>query len=96
MKKLPLVFALFLAMAFAVAGCHEEEEQGGFKPVDIDSVAPSDTVFICTGRSAKRFHAIDSCSGLSKCTKEINGLTKAQAMEKKRTPCDICFKVHKK
>ena len=68
MKKLPLVFALFLALTFAMAGCHEEEDQAGFKPIPIDSVAKTDTVYICSGRSAKRFHAIDSCNGLSQCT----------------------------
>ena len=87
MKKL-LLIAL---VAFVAVACSETEEESQGR-VDISSVQPIDTVYICTGSGSKRFHANDGCAGIVGCTKVIKPVTRAGAEKRKRTFCHICFR----
>ena len=62
------------------------------KRVPIDSVQPSDTVWICTGSGATRFHSNEKCEGMLKCTKAIKQVTRAEAEAKHRTHCQKCYR----
>ena len=86
------VFTVLAGFALVTTSCVNEEEEQKAARVEISTVQPSDTVFICTGSASKRFHATDSCSGVSNCTKEVRGVTRAEAEAKKRTFCHTCFR----
>ena len=68
----------------------EQEPQSAL--IDIYSVSDSDTVYICTGKASKRFHASDSCEGIMQCTKKIITLTRADAEKRHRTFCHKCYR----
>lgn len=54
--------------------------------------ASSDSyVYICTGPAAKKYHKTDKCKGLNRCSGEIKKITLAEAKDKSRTPCKICY-----
>ena len=79
----------FAILSFALPSC--SLFGGDSTTVFIDSIHPDDTVYICTGSGSKRFHASDSCTGLNGCRKEVRGLTRREAENKKRTHCQICI-----
>ena len=47
-------------------------------------------VFVCAGRTAKRYHSVDDCKGLSRCSGEILEMTLEEAEEMGKTPCRMC------
>lgn len=57
-----------------------------------DAIAsPEDVVYICTGRTATKYHASKSCRGLRNCQGDIKAVTRSDAERKySRTPCKIC------
>ena len=77
---------LLLVVSYA---CSSE---GDVKRVAIDSVQPTDTVWICTGSGATRFHSNEKCEGMLKCTKAIKQVTRAEAEAKHRTHCQKCYR----
>ncbi|WP_330442017.1 hypothetical protein [Flavobacterium sp. C4GT6] len=44
-------------------------------------------VYICTGKSSKRYHYNKNCRGLSNCKAEIKEVTLKEAKDKGRTLC---------
>ena len=86
MKNLIWIIAALL-MATA---CGMEDEES--KLVDIRTVGPADTVFICTGSGSKRFHANNGCAGIVSCTKAIQPVTRQDAEKRTRSFCHICFR----
>lgn len=46
-------------------------------------------VYICTGKSAKRYHRTSNCRGLNRCSGKI--VSKSSAEKGNRTPCKICY-----
>lgn len=46
-------------------------------------------VYICTGKSAKRYHRTSNCRGLNRCSGKI--VSKSAAEKGNRTPCKICY-----
>jgi len=55
--------------------------------------SPPTYVYICTGAKSERYHKVNTCRGLSNCSKQIIKITKEDAVKKyKRTPCKICYK----
>ena len=89
MKKSSRSFILGIALFLAVCACSNEEQ---VKRVPIESVQPTDTVWICTGSGATRFHSNEKCEGMLRCTKAIKGVTRAEAEAKHRTHCQKCYK----
>lgn len=49
-------------------------------------------VYICNGPSSKKYHKTSNCRGLSNCSTAKQKLSKADAMNKGRTACKICYK----
>jgi len=49
-------------------------------------------VYICTGKSSKRYHKTDECRGLDNCSGDIKLITIEKAKQMGRTPCRVCYK----
>lgn len=49
------------------------------------------TVYICTGPKATKYHATQTCRGLSRCSGNIKQLSVSSAKAKGFTPCKICY-----
>lgn len=47
-------------------------------------------VYVCSGQSAKRYHSINDCMGLSRCSGEILEMTIEEAEENDKSPCRLC------
>lgn len=71
-------------MLFLVS-CGENNKQEKHK-------ANPDCVYVCTGKSAKRYHSINNCMGLSRCSEEISKMTIEEAHKNGKTPCKMCVK----
>ncbi|MBQ6079130.1 MAG: hypothetical protein IJK93_02520 [Muribaculaceae bacterium] len=80
---------LGIVLLFIACACSSEED---VKRVAIDTVQPTDTVWICTGSGATRFHSNEKCEGMLKCTKAIKQVTRAEAEAKRRTYCQKCYR----
>ncbi len=52
----------------------------------------SDSVYVCTGPHARRYHKSASCKGLRNCSREIKKISLEQAKKLHKTPCHICYK----
>ena len=68
------------------------------EPIASNSLLDSDnnsagmeTVYICTGHSATRYHRTKSCSGLGNCNASIEEVSKSEAENKGRTQCGKCY-----
>lgn len=48
-------------------------------------------VFICTGSSAKTYHRIEDCRGLSRCSGDIEKVSLDEAEDMERRACRICY-----
>lgn len=86
MRTILITSILFLLMACS-NGSHEQ----GQEKILIATVAMSDTVYICDSEGAKRFHASDTCKGLSNCGSDIITLTREDAEDTGRTYCHKCY-----
>lgn len=51
----------------------------------------SEIVYICTSGTSKRYHSDRYCSGLGRCTGEIEEVSVEDAEDMGRTPCHICY-----
>ena len=97
MKRNLMIFAVGTAFMMAMVSCslfggeNSDASSEEVHRVHIDSILPTDTVYICTGSGSKRFHASDTCCGLNGCRKDIRPITRAEAEKKKRTHCQICI-----
>ncbi len=72
MKRYKVVFVLFLYLIFA-----------GFT----DHHNVGDKVYVCMGKSSKRYHYNQKCRGLSNCSTKIHEITLTRAKEMGRTLC---------
>ncbi len=57
---------------------------------DNSNTPQSTTVYICTGKSATKYHARTNCRGLNNCSGEIKAVSREQAIKMNRTACKIC------
>jgi len=83
MKKLLLLLAsvlLLTACGVAIANDNINE-----------NCSEQTTVYICTGSSSKRYHKTNKCKGLRNCGGRIIAISKAEAEDMGRTPCQICY-----
>ena len=88
-----VALAMMVTLLLPLSACwNEEEEESQPKRVDITTVQPTDTVWICTGSNSKRFHSSDSCAGVSSCTKEVRPVTREEAEKRRRSFCHLCFR----
>lgn len=49
-----------------------------------------DSVYICTGPDAERYHVDEGCNGLFNCTGDIEKVAIEEAEDMGRTPCQLC------
>jgi hypothetical protein len=77
MKKLLLL--TFLAGALVAPANSSNKEQS------------SAQVYICTGTSAKSYHAKSNCHGISSCKGTIKKVSLADAKKMGRRACKICY-----
>ncbi len=55
------------------------------------STESDNKVYICTGSKSKRFHRTSDCMGLSRCSGDIERISKDEAIELGRTECRWCY-----
>ena len=55
-----------------------------------DIINKIETVYICTGKTAKTYHKHRNCRGLNQCESEIKEIPKSE-VENIRTPCRLCY-----
>ena len=48
---------------------------------------PQSNVYICDSPSAKKFHLVNKCNGLNRCSHEIKEMSKAEAISKGYSIC---------
>lgn len=48
-------------------------------------------VYVCTGGTAKAYHADPDCRGLSRCRGDIEEMSVEDAESEGKTPCRICY-----
>jgi hypothetical protein len=57
----------------------------------VSSLKKSDTVWICNGKYATKYHKYEDCRGLNNCKSTITSIEKSEAIKKERTECDVCY-----
>jgi hypothetical protein len=65
-------------------------------PLNGQRILPSysstqETVYICDGKYATKYHQVEDCRGLSNCKAEILSIDKKDAIKKGREECAICY-----
>lgn len=80
MKKL---FLLFFLLLFISCGNKKNARELNFED--------EETVYICTGASSIRYHSLQDCRGLERCSGSIEKVSKSYAESIGRTPCKICY-----
>ena len=86
MKHIRNLLILVVALIFCSCGDSDSNDEG-----KIFGIFNKETVYICTGHSAKRYHRTKSCSGLGNCKASIEEVSKSEAKEMGRTPCKKCY-----
>lgn len=56
-----------------------------------DKEQSSVQVYICTGASAKAYHAKSNCRGISGCKGTVKKVSLAEAKKMGRSACKICY-----
>lgn len=84
MKFAVSIFGLLVLVA---CSCSSDRDHGQEKHA-IDE----DCVYVCAGRKAKRYHSVDDCKGLTKCSGRVVEVTLEEAEEMGKTPCRMCVK----
>jgi hypothetical protein len=54
-------------------------------------IPTGETVYICNGTSATKYHKTNRCGGLSNCRGTITSIDKSDAIKKGRTECLRCW-----
>ncbi|MGL5888694.1 MAG: hypothetical protein ACRC3B_02345 [Bacteroidia bacterium] len=89
MKK--IVIALLILIAGMYIGktlCSPYKDSNSYR---LSSPEPQ-TVFVCIGGSAERYHRTENCSGLRNCRHQIREVNIDEAKDRfNRTACHICM-----
>jgi hypothetical protein len=80
MKKTIFTALLFLAIVSPTGAETSHNQQ-----------KDTDKVYVCTGKSSKRYHKTDKCKGLRSCSRDIIAVSVAKAKGMGRTPCKMCY-----
>lgn len=57
----------------------------------IELASEGQTVYICTGPKAEKYHKSSKCRGIRKCSCKIVSINLADAKKKGYKPCKICY-----
>lgn len=82
-QRIKFIIAIICAIAIGLTSCGRANKQEKHK-------ADPDCVYVCTGSGAKRYHSVDNCKGLSKCSHSIVEMTIEEAEADGKTPCRLC------
>ena len=80
MKKLSIALLVFF---FLLSSCSKKEE-----PPKVDTSKSKNTVFICTGKYAKKYHTNPFCEGIQSCKGDIIEVEKSKVIDKEL--CGYC------
>lgn len=78
-----LLVTLLLSCTFLSFGNDEKQD---VKKTSIEYV------YVCNGPSATKYHKTKNCRGLSRCSTNIEKISKSDAVKKGRSACKICYK----
>lgn len=77
------------AMSANTATLIEEEERE--EEEEEEETADGSMVYVCTGPTARTYHATPNCRGLSRCSGDVVELSEDEAVDElQRRPCKIC------
>lgn len=82
MKKLLIAAVLMLPMMLCCSSSGSGENAGS---------GSESAVYICTGKTAKKYHKSADCKGLRNCKGDIVKMDKSRAEAMGKTPCRICY-----
>lgn len=81
MKKMLIAAALILPMMLCCSSTSSRIAVG----------KSENTVYVCTGKSAKKYHKSSRCKGLRNCKGDIVKIERSRAEAMGKTPCRICY-----
>lgn len=84
--KINKLFAIGM-LALMLAGCGKKEKA---EAEEYGSETEAGCVYICTGGQSRRYHSVEDCPGLRRCSREVREITVDEAEEAGRTPCRFC------
>lgn len=80
MRGVLIVFGLIALLSFCGGGKQ--------KKYSIEN----NTVYVCSGRSAKRYHSVEDCKGFTRCSGSVLKMSIEEAEEIGKSPCRMCVK----
>ena len=83
--KLVLIFFLFLFTGI------NSTHQSIVKSISHKEINLEETVYICNGTYATKYHKTKTCGGLNNCKGTITSIDKSDAVKKGRTACLRCY-----
>lgn len=84
LQWLAVLSVVLLLVCFSSCGRGKNKQQ--------KHAVDSGIVYICSGPSAKRYHSVDDCIGLSRCSGEVLTITVYEAEDAGKTKCRMCVK----
>ena len=93
MLKNCIIFLAF-AMAIALASCNGQSNSGDGDDTDgaySNYEDDNGSVWICTGKFAKKYHRDPGCWGLGNCKSAIIKVSVSSAESQGKTPCSKCY-----
>lgn len=70
-------------LLFVAVSCGHSHKQSKVK------VNPQ-AVYVCSGKSAKRYHSVNNCLGLGRCSGTVEVVSIEEADYQGKTPCRLC------
>lgn len=88
-----IMAAVGCVITIPIAMCERRQDQKKQEPASLYS-APSQSgmVYVCTGPNSERYHKSSDCTGLSRCSGEIEVYSREEARSLGYTPCGICYR----
>jgi len=56
------------------------------------SLAPDNKVYVCDSKSSVAYHKVKNCGGLSHCTHNIIEISAAEAENRGKRKCKLCWR----
>ena len=81
MRKLLIAAAFMLPMVLCCSSTNSGTAVG----------ESENTVYVCTGKSAKKYHKSSRCKGLRNCKGDIVKIERSRAEAMGKKPCKICY-----
>lgn len=87
------VLGLWFIISIVATIYQDYKEHHTEEPTSLYS-APSQggMVYVCTGPNSERYHKSSDCTGLSRCSDEIEAYSREEARSLGYTPCGICYR----